>query len=173
MNLVEIVLACCLAGWFLVSILHQFHRGALTRHLSKYDVLALIPTWTFFAPRPGITDTHLFYRDRSFDGSLGPWREAFLPRRAASQAFWHPEKRLRKSIHDWATALVRSAAKHNGDRRILLDTAYVALLTTVCTCPNAEDTEMRQFLLANVTPLESPDARILFVSEFHKLRMGQ
>ena len=63
-----------LSLWFALSVLNQYRRGALIRPVKRRDAFSLIPTWTFFAPRPGVTDFNILYRDRARDGAFGPWR---------------------------------------------------------------------------------------------------
>ena len=62
-----VAIAVFFGAWAMLSALNQFGHGRLIRPVKQRDLFSLIPIWTFFAPRPGITDFNLVYRDRSPD----------------------------------------------------------------------------------------------------------
>lgn len=54
--------------WIVLIIVKQFDKSVFG--FSKYDVFALIPNWTLFAPNPKYSDYKLFYRDKYIDGTI-------------------------------------------------------------------------------------------------------
>ena len=99
--------------WFFLSVLGQ--AQATQRHRSRFqwvrrwDWFNLIPTWTFFAPRPAWTDYYLLYRDKLTDGRLTPWTEVILIQdRRWWHFLWNPAKHERKALVD----MVRMLARH-------------------------------------------------------------
>ena len=100
--------------WLLLTVVWQFeplrHRSRLLRRVAELHVL---PIWTFFAPRPGMSDTHLLVRDRLKDGSFTDWREvSLIEERRATHWLWNPRKRLDKlavdAVSDIKTIKIRS-----------------------------------------------------------------
>jgi hypothetical protein len=162
-------------AWFVLSVLNQFYGGKWLKSIKRFDVFSLIPTWTFFAPRPGTTDFHLLYRDSTIDGGLTPWREAATVRRNRFSTFYHPDKRVQKGVSDYASALLQGVARvapdedvENRRRRTWLSLPYLALLAYVSAQPASALTERRQFMIARGHGYRvdsEPD--ILFVSSFH------
>ena len=91
-------LAAVFGIWLLVTVLaHLKPFGALRR----WDHLALIPTWNFFAPRPSTDDYVLLYRMKLADGSRSCWTELRQDwKRDWWSALWNPGKRARKALLD-------------------------------------------------------------------------
>jgi hypothetical protein len=136
-----------------------------------YDVFSLIPSWTFFAPRPGTSDLNLLYRDRLIDGQLTPWREVPL---GGSPGFlrsiWNPQKRCQKCVVDMCQSLQGFALETKSIERILIHLSYIGLLLFVSTIPRNGLHAATQFMLAR-TPGEAPteEPQIVFISNFHSL----
>ena len=69
------VVIAVLSTWLCISVVLQFRpKGIIS--LKQYDFFALLPRWTFFAPRPEISDYCVLYRDRMWTGELSPWRKS-------------------------------------------------------------------------------------------------
>jgi hypothetical protein len=158
-----------LAAWTVLTVLNQFNRGALIRRVKRHDAFALIPTWTFFAPRPGITDYNVLYRDSDPVGALSPWRELWPYRSSASRVVWCPDKRARKSLSDMCQGLVRLASARPGAKP-RLDVSYVALLGAVSQRPRSGMAARRQFIIVrSFGYLRARPPEVLFASDFHAL----
>jgi hypothetical protein len=134
-----------LAAWFLVSVLNQFQYGRLVSRLKEYDVAALIPTWTFFAPRPGTTDYRLIYRDRIVDEGESSWQALSVDPPGAWKFLWHPQKRLEKLITDCVLSLLPTYDPARLDH--LLGVPYLVLLSMVETENRDFRTDERQFAI--------------------------
>jgi hypothetical protein len=87
--------------WFVFSVFWQFERFRNSNVLRFFNKLNILPIWTFFAPRPGITDLHLLFRDRKADNSCSDWTEIdVFEKRETYHFLWNPLKRNNKLIVD-------------------------------------------------------------------------
>ncbi|MFC4493859.1 hypothetical protein ACFPA8_06890 [Streptomyces ovatisporus] len=102
------------AGWrlagaaMLATTVIAQHPNKLFDRMRSRDALSVVPNWRFFAPNPGVHDSHLLYRTLSVDDETSEWIQLPLnPERTLLQAFWFPDRRLGKSIFDVGDELVR------------------------------------------------------------------
>ncbi len=97
--------------WVAASLLGQYIGNAPTRiYLLLAPYLPVIPRWTFFAPRPGNTDTRLLCRWLYEDGHTTEWESLFVPAdRHWKQMFFFPNRRLEKSVTDLGQSVVKAA----------------------------------------------------------------
>jgi len=150
-------------------VLNQFGRGALIRPLKRRDAFSLIPVWTFFAPRPGVTDFNLLWRDRARDGRCGPWHEIQPGGPRWWKGLWNPGKRVRKGATDMCNTLLRQAARKPG-RRLYLQVPYLTLLHHACEQPRSELCCLRQFAVGRTFGIDSgEEPQVVFVSALHRL----
>jgi hypothetical protein len=178
MSLLSTVLLGLLAVWFLLSVLSQFRQvawlGDWISRLKGWDHLALLPSWTFFAPNPGTRDYELLYRDRLVDGTYTPWKEVERPVGTLARAVWNPSKRRQKAVVDLCSILMRYMSRiqtERGARRVLLSVPYLSLLTYISGMKTGPLSAQRQFLIAHTFGYHStqePD--ILYISHPHALR---
>lgn len=158
-----------LAWWFLLSVLNQWNHGKLIRRIKQRDSFSLIPIWTFFAPRPGVTDFNVLYRDASLDGRFGPWREVAPLAPRWFRGVWNPQKRLRKGITDICNTLLKIAVKKPG-KRMYVQLPYLTLLHYVCEAPRTQLTYMRQFAIVRTYGYHTDrKPTVLYTSGAHKL----
>ena len=126
----EFILATILIVWFAASVANQLPGSRRTLALYRYDPAGLIPAWTFFAPRPGVTDFAVLYRDACGDDDYTPWRRLSSgARRDPWTALWHPEKRFEKLVTDLVPGL--ASAYGDGNRQHLVSVPYLTLLAAV------------------------------------------
>ena len=159
--------------WFAISVASQF-SDKVAAAFPRMSMFALIPTWTFFAPRPGVHDLHLLYRDRTAAGT--EYTVSYIPTIAARRwfhALWNPYKYHNKIVSDCSSSLLEQLhlLKKNSrePRIILLSTPYLMLLNIVMRMPSSRGAVARQFIIAQNTQHPSRRERdILFISEFHK-----
>jgi hypothetical protein len=155
--------------WLALSVLNQFKRGSLIARVKRHDALALIPTWTFFAPRPGVTDFNVMYRDCTVSGGFSPWYEMRHENGGRFRAVWNPSKRVGKGITDTCNTLLQLSSKNLG-RGILVQVPYLLLLNHVSAAPRTDASHMRQFAIVRTTGHDAPrDTTMLFVSALHRL----
>lgn len=138
----DAALAIVFVVWFILSVAGQFQTPR-TNALRRYDVLQLLPIWTFFAPNPGSSDYHVIVRDRFSNGSLTDWRDAMpIPSQTATTWLWNPRKRRQKVLVD-AVASVAEMCAPGGDlaiapevlrRALLISSPYLVLLNMVVHC---------------------------------------
>lgn len=172
-----IALTILLFLWFLLSILNQCGQ-ALPRRLARYDPFHLLPRFTFFAPNPGRTDYHLYYRSESIDSTYTPWLEHEpIESRPWYTSIWNPRKRFRKILADIVRSFLLTGAEdaEHPDRqraRALLSLPYLALLNLIVSLPDEGHRSVaRQFaILQSHGFLSDRPPAVLFRSEFHRLR---
>jgi hypothetical protein len=167
-----VVIIAVFSVWFVLSVLNQFGRGALIRPIKRRDSFSLIPVWTFFAPRPGVTDYNLLYRDRGRDGRCGPWHEIQPVELGWCKGLWNPGKRVRKGITDMCNMLMRQATPKIG-KRLYLQIPYLTLLHHACEQPRNELSLLRQFAIVRTFGFgSSQEPQVVFVSALHRLEPG-
>lgn len=162
-----------LGGWLVASVVNQFSTDWF-RRVARWDVLGLLPRWTFFAPNPADEDVHVIYRDLA-DAERQVWGSGRVLSKAPAPAWrrwlWNPGRYERKAIIDLANGL-RSSRQAVADqpRALCLTTPYVALLDWVSQQPAESATTHRQFILATSTgfPPEQ-QLRVEYVSEVHRI----
>jgi hypothetical protein len=155
--------------WLSLTIACQSHRGA-TR-IAPFDDLALIPRWTFFAPKPGTTDFQVLFRDRLFDDQLTSWRE--LDSSSGSvylRWIWNPDKRKSKAIFDIAITLPGTVLEDPTDASTVVSIPYLCLLKQACSAPRNRLSVETQFAVAMTSGIAPPrEHKILLTSRFHRL----
>lgn len=175
----DTVLASAFAVWFGLSLYGQF-QSPRTDTLRRYDVLQLLPIWTFFAPNPGSSDYHVIVRDRRSDGTISEWRDAMpIPAQTATSWVWNPMKRRQKVLVD-AVASIAEMCAPTGDRALqphllrralMVSSPYLVLLNMVVNCAeHASGTLATQFAVVERVGF-GQEARptVMFRSPFHGL----
>jgi hypothetical protein len=152
--------------WLALSLVNQVRNGRYLRRAKDLDVAALIPCWTFFAPRPGITDFDLIYRDAASDGFVTPWRVVRRPGPDRARWLWHPAKRHEKLVTDCVSNFLRGYDPQQ--RGHLIDLSYLVLLAMVERVGHDFRAEGTQFAIVG-TSAGSPTTDLLFVSDFVRL----
>jgi hypothetical protein len=117
------------------------------RSLKYRDVAALLPSWTFFAPNPGVTDTRLLWRDLLPDATASAWHEVLPPRSSLLRAVWNPQKRQAKLITDAGGIVARMGSEDPDNMGVLVSMPYLLILHRVCSEPASPMTLARQFLV--------------------------
>ena len=160
-----------LAGWFGLTVAQQFKKRP--RWLTAVDPTnVFVPVSTFFAPNPGIHDTHLLIREQLADGTLTDWaEEGVAEKRTLRHALWHPVRRKEKVLFDVAAELSQHVKKERRIEHLQLSTPYLSLLTfATYRCPHPPEAEKVQFmLLTSAGREETEDPRPVFTSAFHDL----
>lgn len=135
------LVAIVLTLWLVLTVANQFdYARSKLGSVFTFDVLGLIPVWTFFAPRPGTSDYRIFFRGRNDCDESVPWNELELSEpRKPWHFFWNPHKRHVKVLNDLVQAFLRfyySAFTKNYDSTQLraacmLNMAYLATLSLI------------------------------------------
>jgi hypothetical protein len=170
-------LPCAVIGgvftlWLVLSVAAQMIEGVHER-FPLLSGLGLIPRWAFFAPRPGMDDSHLLYRDRLEPGTYGEWSCLTAPEsRRWFHAVWNPNKFHTKVIDDLMSSLVTQkrhlAEKDFDDRALMLTVPYITLLHFVLREPRPETAMARQFVVVHNRPYSrNAEPEVCFLSEFH------
>jgi hypothetical protein len=112
--------------WLLLTICNQFNLRWM-RLIRRFDLMMLIPRWSFFAPNPGLSDFHLSVRTFDADGVASPWEEIDgIAQRALRSALWNPDKRVTKAVIEVASVLMPLCRDH--PERVAGSASYQCLM---------------------------------------------
>jgi hypothetical protein len=171
MQVVPAIIGVAFSLWLVATLVNQFHHKRLAQQLKSFDIFGLVPIWTFFAPRPGMTDYYLLYRDRFPDGTLGHWKEAHLQNRnGLSVSVWNPDKRRGKVLSDVVAALVQLAVSPSASV-IPVSIPYLLLLNYITSLPHSLAAQATQFMIMEHDGFHnSPErSRVVMLSSVHTL----
>jgi hypothetical protein len=181
-DFVEYLYAGAFGTWLALTVLWQFEplrdRSLLLR---RVNVLRMLPIWTFFAPRPGMSDTLILHRDRLADGSVTPWAQlSLIEERRWYHWLWNPRKRLDKLAVDAVSDVkaFKLLAERSGideelaRQQVKLSKGYLLLLNiAACQSRVSTNSTARQFVIVEATHVGGQRALTpLFVSPFHQLQ---
>jgi hypothetical protein len=159
------------AALLVLTVACQRPKWQWLRNLKYHDVVSFIPAWTFFAPRPGTTDTRVLWRDCLRDGTVSPWRELLPPSAGLVRAVWNPLKRQTKLLTDVGPMVVRMAMANPDSELTLISLPYLIMLHRVMAIEASPLVEARQFLVVQTTGtgVGEDTLRPLFASRWHAL----
>ncbi|HEX2093862.1 MAG TPA: hypothetical protein VHG28_15775 [Longimicrobiaceae bacterium] len=164
MNAVDTVVAAVLAAWLLASAIAQL-PGRWSTWIRRWDVVGLIPSFSFFAPNPASSDCHIVYRHVLVDGRVTGWTDAFVWRPVPWRLVWNPDRRAEKAISDATSAL----ARRSDDAGVRLSVSYLVLLNYVVALPRSTDAVGVQFALIGAAEFSNRAPFARFVSDTHPL----
>jgi hypothetical protein len=137
------------------------------------DPCGYVPTWTFFAPDPGVSDVRLLWRERLVDGTVGPWHEAVPQATGVKRALWNPTKRARKVASEgWRMIERRRLGRQRSDEGVLeLSLAYLMILQHVGGICRSPLGVARQFAIVTSRGADNADGpfEVQHVSCWHEL----
>ncbi|MFT5254471.1 MAG: hypothetical protein ACI87N_003543 [Flavobacteriales bacterium] len=166
--------------WLILTVLWQFPVFRKKTKFSSFLILnQMIPTWTFFAPNPGIFDTHLLFRDKSENNDLSEWEEiCLINKRQFFHFLWNPNKRKMKLIVDAMSELktINIQGKKdsiNQDKLSMsfrISKGYLIILNCIFINPKLDKySTSRQFSIAESIYINNQRELIpLYISPFHK-----
>jgi hypothetical protein len=171
MSFWTVVAAVGFGGLLAITAAIQRPGSRFKRWVKTRDPCYYIPTWTFFAPNPGVTDVRLLWREQLVDGVVGPWHEVDRPRQGILRGLWNPTKRARKVLHDCRRRL-QAARDRDEDELFMLSVSYLLILQHVVSLPVSPLSASRQFVLLETQGTDDEDGllTLLFVSPWHDLR---
>jgi hypothetical protein len=158
-------------GLLAITAAIQPPRSKFKHWVKNRDPCYYIPTWTFFAPNPGVTDVRLLWREQLVDGVVGPWHELERPSQGILRGLWNPAKRTRKVVYDCRRRL-QAARERDQDELFMLSLPYLLILRHVVDLPASPLSASRQFVLVETQGADDEDGlfKVLFVSPWHDLR---
>jgi hypothetical protein len=164
----NIVMTSLFAIWLAATIAVQFKNKKINR-FKHWDYFSMLPTWTFFAPRPGVHDYHLMYRDKYADGTLSFWKEIEFIDHRPLRIFWNPNKRMQKSLTDSTGSLMRMHAS-NRKKGLYYAIPYLAVLNFVSGIDRTRLSISTQFCIVKTCGYEVKHTpQIVFYSRLHKI----
>ena len=174
-HLYEVCAGVFFLVWLALTVSCQFEHHTVTQFVRTFDVLNLIPIWTFFAPNPGKQDYHLLYRDKTRGDAVGDWIEVDLQEeRHLLSCLWNPDKRDKKVLSDVVQDLItllQAGAGQTDNRFLVLTLPYLTILKAVCIRERRRpEAACRQFMLAGSHGFNSgKDPDFILLSLFHPL----
>jgi len=168
--IVNALVIAFLAAWFLATLLKA--TPISTRWLRSHFVNRFIPRWNFFAPRPGMQDFRLLYREVLIDNIVGPWHEIPMATHGPWAWIWNPDKRLKKCLIDLTVTLVAEMVADitmHQPNRVKLSIPYLLILYYVVSLSKSPFAAAMQFsVVRNSRANEEPVS--VFVSGVHDLQ---
>jgi hypothetical protein len=158
--------------WGLATLVRHLDQGYLPARVNYWLNSSLlgfmIPRWNFFAPKPGIWDFHLLYRDRAASGITGHWHEMPIRSpRSLRTVLWNPSRFASKALIDISLDITGNAAGLDERPQLLtISMPYLALLTCVSTAPGRYSAASTQFL---VLMSSIHGTKVLLVSRYHQI----
>ncbi|MFN0051095.1 MAG: hypothetical protein ACKV0T_02830 [Planctomycetales bacterium] len=162
----DAVAIALLVAFFLMTVLCQMD-SLWASHVRSWDLVGLIPGWSFFAPNPGRVDFHLLFRDELPGGAVTNWQEIPLAEHRRWHDFlWNPQRRLKKVLFDSFGTLSRDLLRGSN---LQLSVPYLVLLSYVAQYPRLYPCVRTQFALMVSSPAD-PDAEPveILMSERHE-----
>ena len=164
-----IVFVLLFSIWLTLTVAIQFDSRFISI-LSRYDVLGILPRWTFFAPNPGHTDIRVLVRFGSVSG-VTPWSELWLSshiddRRTAIRGLFNPYRRLDKLLFDFRNAVIGIT----NPAQIRLSSEYISILAVAESVVPKFGVDTVQFLLAESNYTLGPAFKVILISDMHLIR---
>ena len=155
--------------WLLATIAYQYAPFRMA--VGRFDVFKMLPSWSFFAPRPATRDSHIVVRDLLFDGTISTWRPvSFFPARTLLQVIWHPAKRPRKILRD-ASKAIKLTRDRSASKDVIQCSLPYLIILHYCNLetPRGSNAMARQFAIVETSGRLGRRIWITFISEFHQL----
>ena len=157
--------------WLLLTLVRAAGYNALTQLRVPRPIWALLPNWNLFAPKPGVADYYVMYRDQKGAAEPGPWQSAYRPEpRKWSHGVWNPNKTQAKAVFDLVQQLAQVVLemKEGGEQELLQSAPYQHLLHFVLHLPREEAQDQTQFAIIVAEPANQYEATML-VSPYYPL----
>ncbi|MEU8256666.1 hypothetical protein AB0C06_20655 [Micromonospora inaquosa] len=144
-----------LAAWLVRTAAGQLPDSRFDHLLARGPLrFVRAPNWRFFGPNPGVSDSHLLYRDVT-DGTAGVWREIEVTLNRPWYALaWNAGNRAPKVLFDAIQVIILVANESSADMgRLVSSPGYQVLqryLTTVI--PHEPGADHTQFMLLRAHP---------------------
>ena len=157
--------------WLLLTLVRTLGYHALTQLKVPPFIWLFLPNWNLFAPKPGVADYYVMYRDQSGTADPGPWQSAYRPEpRKWSHGLWNPNKTQAKAVFDIVQQLAQVVLemKEGGEDDLLQSAPYQHLLHFVRNLPREEAQDHTQFAVIVAEPANQYEATML-VSPYYAL----
>lgn len=163
------ILSFFLSIWLVLIAITQI-PSKLSSYIHDIDYFSLIPSWTFFAPEPGVTDYHLLTRIKLKSGDITPLVvESITNNKIITNAIWNPKKRKHKVLTDVVQTFARLSFEF--PKNLSLTTPYLLILNYISQIYKIQyKGEQIQFVIAETKGFQlKKEPKIIFMSEFHEL----
>ncbi|WP_158858024.1 hypothetical protein [Streptomyces sp. NRRL B-1347] len=157
-----------LAGWLVLTAAGQLPDHRFDALLQRGRWRIPVPNWRFFGPNPGVTNTHLLYRDFCANRP-SIWRDLEVGEdRPWYGLVWNPRNRAPKSIFDASQRTIVAISSHDTGQRVTDTSDYIFLSRYVQRhAPHEPGASETQFLLVESKALDTSNEQITpaFASE--------
>lgn len=155
--------------WLVLTVVVQFditYKSAL----SRFDILGLLPRWTFFAPTPAHTDIRLLVRFGNSSG-LTPWNELWLSSRVDEsrtyvRGLFNPYRRIEKYLSDFRNVLMEPKIS---PPQVRMSSEYITLLALSELAARSLGAETVQFMLAETNYTLPDQFSTILISDMHRV----
>ncbi|MFH8798078.1 hypothetical protein ACH4F6_00545 [Streptomyces sp. NPDC017936] len=164
-----------LAAWLVRTAAGQLPDRRFDHLLARGPLRFLrAPNWRFFGPNPGVSDSHLLYRDITC-GTAAPWREIVVtPDRPWYALAWNAGNRAPKVLFDALQVITVVATESSADMDRIAATPGYRILENYLTVriPHEPDADHTQFMLLRAHPEHGQRHAVepVFASEHIPLR---
>ncbi|MBX9719223.1 MAG: hypothetical protein K2X36_10345 [Microbacteriaceae bacterium] len=126
---------------------------------SRIPWLNRLPQWRFFAPNPGVENTHVLYRSSDEAGGWTRWQEIPYRNRLKWYSFlWNPGSRAPKALFDTSQQLMVLAGYGASYEWAIGSTAYLLLQDVVRDiCRSEQRHGQFQFMIMSSRPGSGPE----------------
>lgn len=157
--------------WLLLTLVRAGGYNALKKLRIPRVLWPLLPNWSLFAPKPGVTDYYVMFRDQSGTADPGPWQVAHGPEtRKWSHGVWNPNKVQAKAVFDLVQQLagIINQMKEGSEAELMRSAPYQHLLYFVRNLPRQESHEHTQFAIVVREPANQYEATLI-VSPYYPI----
>jgi hypothetical protein len=167
----DLAIGAILGGHLVLSALFQF-GDTIRKRLGAIAEILTLPTWTFFAPNPGVNDYRLVARIKSTsDPEWGPWCELDIGwQKSRLRWLWNPSKIAHKALTDCLQILLMSILElpHDSGMLVYLTRPYLTILAYVRRYLNTARDKRFQFAVIQTHGFTAPRSlQPLFLSLTH------
>lgn len=158
------------ATWLVLTVLCQT-RSRFSSTVRHWDLVALVPLWTFFSPNPLQQNVNLFYRTISDNGDTSGWKP-ILPRETMGlrRLGFNPHRRARKALIDLVIQFVQEKDDYASTDAMKISIPYIAMLLEAVTAaqePNARSVQFCVLATRDDLPIDSLDDALILLSDGH------
>jgi len=153
--------------WLILTVAVQFDISYKSA-LSQFDILGLLPRWTFFAPNPAHTDIRVLVRFGN-SSRITSWNELWLSSRVDEsrtyvRGLFNPYRRIEKYLSDFRNVLMEPKIS---PALVRMSSEYIALLALSEMVARSEGAETVQFMLAETNYTLPDQFNVIMISDIH------
>ena len=157
--------------WLLLTLVRASGRSTFSWWQIPRQIWVLLPNWRLFAPKPGVADYYVYYRDQRGTEAPGAWQVAYGPEaRKWFHGLWYPNKVQAKAVSDLVQQLagVIMEMQQGEEEKVMKSAPYLQLFHFVLHLPRPQAQDQTQFSIVVHEPAHQYEATML-TSPFYAL----